>query len=236
MLKKAMILGIFCAVTAMPGWADGLYAGFGVGRDTADFGVKHTITKTDTFFDTSISKTDTENAAGNGYLGSIFAGYGVSFNKFYLAGELGVQTSSLEYNNSLTNSYGNTQKTTISIDYNLSASILPGYKVSDNTLIYGRVGYVYGDFDINNKFIDTNGNSFTTWDKGRGLNGIRYGVGIQTKTYKKLDLRLEYNHIVYQDFNTSSSYRSGWFETTTNTLRISPSTDQVELAAVYNFG
>lgn len=235
MLKKTLMLSMLLAAVSSPSWADGFYAGVGVGRDAGEFGTKFTTTETDTFYNISTTQTASDNNAGTGYLGSVFAGYGMSFNRFYLAGELGVQASSLEYENSATDGFGDNVKNSYSINHNASLSVLPGYKITDNALIYGRLGYVHGNFDMKSSLTDFNGNTISA-DKNVGLDGIRYGLGIQNNFNKNFGLRLEYNHITYADYKLSSTYQSGLFETTTNTLKISPSTDQVELAAIYNFG
>lgn len=99
----------------------------------------------------------------------LFTGYNIPMSeKAYLAGEL-------------------------SIDYFLGLSLLPGWMLTDTTMIYGRVGSASAQ--VKNK---------TTGDK-RFLTGIRVGLGLQRSLTKQLSIRGEYDYSSFPKFAGSTS-------------------------------
>jgi len=133
---------------------------------------------------------------------NVFAGYGAIVSPgLYLAGELNADITSA--NLSDTDFF----KTT----YGLGASVIPGLMLSDNTMLYGRLGLVRAKFRTPNSL----------------ENGGQLGVGLQTRVTQNLDLRGEYIYTKYSSF----SYRVDGVKINIS----SPTADQFNLALVYKF-
>lgn len=130
---------------------------------------------------------NTSTNAGNGNAGAfrgvpakVFAGYGGPITQsIYLGVEFGgvAGTSQLSNKNNMRTSYG------------VSASVLPGIMLSDQTLAYLRAGVVRSRF--------SNVNNMTT--------GGEFGVGIQTNLMQDVDLRGEYDYTAYRTVSGISS-------------------------------
>lgn len=117
-----------------------------------------------------------------GPIGTVFGGYGTrleQIKRLYIGGELG-----------LSGGY----YTQYNFTYRATASFIPGVMITDNTMIYGRVGIATGftNYIVNNnnekRFVSTNSNAV-------------YGLGIQTKLSDKWDLRGEYT--------STTNYKTG---------------------------
>jgi outer membrane autotransporter protein len=233
MLKKIFAIG-FASLLLLPAacFADGFYAGAGVGYDAAKFNTNLNATVDGTI----VSIPGTGNFSGNGVLGSMFAGYGWSFNNFYVGTELDLAISSLNSTNKQPNLpadgdaiLNRTDKD--SIDKNISISVLPGYKLTSNTMVYGRLAYVRAHMDSD---IETtqNSNPPTVISGSNGLNGIRYGVGLETDITKNIGLRAEYNHTNYQTVSISTTLAGPIYVK----ANVQPSTNEGEISAFYRFG
>src|SRR4051812_48076598 len=93
MLKKITFLISALMFLPINGYASGFYVGAGIGRDTADFN-QQIVT-------TAPPLTASNHANGSGVLSEVFAGYGWTYNAFYLAGELDGSISSIKNTNSV---------------------------------------------------------------------------------------------------------------------------------------
>lgn len=226
MFKRLILLS--AAVLALAptiSMANGFYLGAGAGRDTA-------------FFDSNLTSMigpatlfASDDFSGTGYLGTLFGGYGWSYNNFYLGSELDYSVSSLKFHNSAI-AANDTFRNDYKIDRNYGISFIPGIKLSKETTLYGRVGYERGAIDT--KSVTTGGdvglsllNTGNQW-----LNGVRYGIGVQTALNCNFDMRLEYDHVHYQKFSSSSALPN---KLISNSISISPDTDRVELELIYKF-
>lgn len=202
-------------------WAPGFYVGAGLGVDTADF--RHKTFPQRRFDFSVINKTQ---LASQGLLGTIFGGYGWNCGAFYLGGELNGNASTAHVSMSNHELIHHTlSKTAIKINRSWGVSALPGLLLPENTLIYVRVGYADGSFDIN-----TSDSSLA--NANMMLNGLRTGVGIEKIIYKNVAIRFEYSHISYQDYNAVVIEPFG------NVIKksvISPVTNQFEIDFDYRF-
>lgn len=100
-----------------------------------------------------------------GAIGKLFGGYGSTFgiNKnIYLGGELNIDLAHYPHDRGAT--------------YGLGASFLPGYMVTKETMIYGRIGI---EADRRTSSTITNF-------------GSQLGLGVQTSLTKSWDIRGEY--------------------------------------------
>jgi len=203
-----------------PAWGT-LYLGIGAGVDTADYRQRAVITNEDA------KAINEAYFAAQGGMASIFLGYGrYYYQRFYLAGELSGSLSDAFFRGfNVELRKGAQSHTLYQIDHNWGVSLLPGYLVTDSTLLYGRAGYSDGRFII--RTTDISLASGTTW-----LNGFRAGVGIEKFITPKFAIRLEYNHIVYA-MRTDTTIDP--LSNTTKTTVVTPNTNQFEFDVDYHF-
>ncbi len=167
---------------------DGPYIGaqIGFGKTSADSNYEPG-TSGNTAFSSSNSMS--------GLNGGIFAGYGkIIKDKFWLGGELSYSRSSADYNAS-----NSGVAITLEQSQTFEASIRPGYLVQDDTLLYGRLGFVKTKFDAT----ATDGtNSFSGSET---LNGFRLGLGAEKIVKDNISLRLDGSYTNYEDYSVSDA-------------------------------
>jgi len=230
MLKRIIYAGLISLSLVSASYANDFYIGAGIGHQTATIDKKLSITTPDNSY--RYYKHDHQPSTGT--LGNIFTGYEWNFDRFYLATELNASLSSLKYHGYFTETedgINNTSEATYTLRNSYGLSLLPGYQVSDNVLLYGRIGYVKGNF----KYAEYKTN---TGEGERGvtehewLNGIRYGLGINTSLSKNIALRLEYDQTRYGTYKDSTfPMPSGQFRQ----IDLTPFVNQAELDLVYKF-
>lgn len=242
MLKKTIILGATLAVVSLPSWASGFYAGAGVGRDSVNFNTA--TTNIWTFTPEVVSRATSDDGA-SGFLGSLFAGYRWDItDKFSLAGELNVEGSTAEHTDRGSASDGVVfAKDKYSLDRGVGLSILPGFKIASKTRLYGRLGYVRSNLNIDTLIPDADtsidrANNYTSYSASKALNGVRYGLGIETEVTHNVGLRLDYSRTNYQSYSFSKTSNSALYSNLakTTSLRVTPNSDQIELGVDYYFG
>lgn len=153
MIKKIILSCFMCSVVSGVAFADGKsYVGGSLGVTNLGY---------------------TQYKGGKitaGPIGKLFGGYGYTFgenHKFYLGGELNLDLARY------TNTHSNT-------NYALGASFIPGIMLTNNTMVYARLGVQA------NRFNDS-GNSIQF--------GNQLGFGLQTKISKNWDVRAEYINV-----------------------------------------
>jgi opacity protein-like surface antigen len=107
-----------------------------------------------------------------GAIGKIFGGTGNTFGinrKLYLGGEVNLDLASYPNNNISSN-----------LNYAVGASAIPGVMVTNNTMVYGRVGVQANKYNHG-------GNSTHI--------GNQLGLGVQTKVKTNWDARVEYINV-----------------------------------------
>ena len=127
-------------------------------------------------------------AVYGGVVGTLSAGYGHIWNRFYLAGEF-FGGDSTQVRNSINN-----QSNMLS-GWSIGGDLIPGYLINDHVLGYLRLGGVSTQFNA----ADTNQGAW------------RLGVGGQTNLYKNLDIRGEYVFSQYQTIQTMGTPYSNQF-------------------------
>jgi outer membrane immunogenic protein len=189
---------------------DGFYIGGQIGYDS----YRTRVTKSGALE----AYTATLNPIMNptGFVGGLFAGYGMYWSNFYYLGAEALfngsgATASQTY--SFT-SPGATRSvyTTTSTGASWGVSLLPGVKVNESTLTYIRLGY--NQARIRGKSIYTStavggGTAYGNTNSWQG--GFNYGLGIETAVYPNVSVRTEYSHTNYNTFsdNNGTSYAPG---------------------------
>lgn len=199
-----------------------IYAGADLGSDTIDFKQHaHFIVPT------HLDGTDKTHLSGTGIFGSLFAGYAITRHTFYLASEINANLSSATYKSSNVETYhSNVSKTYYKMNNAFGISILPGYLLSDTTLLYTRAGYSNAQFKIT-------GNDASLGNSNHRKNGFRYGLGIKQALSQRVALRMDYSRINY------NSTRLATLDTLSNFAKntsITPRQQLIELGVVINFG
>lgn len=148
-------------VAATPAMASGGYVGVGVTHDNI------------------ASSADSEGLGINGLGGTVFAGYNFDLSSKTYAG--------FEANFDLASAKVGDDSDAIEADHAFGASALLGFRPSDATAVYGRVGYQRA-----RSTVVVDGDEFSG-----SADGLRLGLGVKTDLTEKLALRVEYNHTHY---------------------------------------
>ena len=114
----------------------------------------------------------------DGIAGKVFGGRGKTVgekNKIYLGGELNFDLTS-------------------NLDFGVGASFIPGYMLSETTMLYGRVG--------------VQANKFNNYGQSLHL-GSQVGFGAQTVISKNLDLRAEYTSLSTENYKSKDQVAVG---------------------------
>lgn len=224
MMKKALLSILALAPTCCLAWSwsCGPYVGAGLGIDTADFRETAQISQSPRNFDV----TNKTQLAAQGALGDIFAGYGIHNSLFYVAAELNFSASTAKSHISNVEAvHGTSAATTIRINHNWGIGILPGVLLPQNTILYGRLGYVRGRLHVHTSDV-----SLASTHCSRA--GARIGVGLEKYICRNFSLRAEYSHIGYRH-RTGRTFDANSAVTKTATLY--PDTNQFELGLSYWF-
>lgn len=225
MLKK---MGLMAALlgSSMPSCAmDGFYVGLGVGPEYANFSKKASFQRPPN------NVTEKIHLSGTGVVGSVFAGYERCFAlcdcsdpTLSLAAELNYDASTLQYkesNNEYTNQNFNFER--YKLGRSIGISLLPGYMISECTVLYARVGYVNRDLNV----ITT---EVTLPSLNKNRPGFRYGIGIKQFVCNNFAVRLDYSQSQYKKVHIF-----GVDNRATKFTSIAPYASKFELALVYNF-
>lgn len=224
-IKSFIGFSLFISLMCSNSYANSFYIGADIGPEMVNFDKKLTIV------DNATKNTDyykEDNLSGRGFNGDVFAGYSYHYNRFYLGGELNASLSTLKYKGFyIDNTQNQISEGDFTLDKSYGISILPGYQLTNNALVYGRLGYARGNFKYSEYKDNVNGVTERSW-----LNGYRYGAGIATSLTDQLGLRLEYNHLSYQRF-TNNNFPG--FPGKVRTISLKPEIDSFELGLVYRF-
>jgi len=166
---------------------DGLYVGGGVALNKMTVGVTSKYSEYyygDTFneVESDISGDDDHDLGFN-----LNVGYGMSFGRFNVAIEAAYTSSygeSKPYSYSW-NDYSESMKAELT--GGKSVSILPGFKISENTLVFGRIGYVEAEGELSwTDSIDG------TLKGSKDFSGTIWGIGVKHAITSNLVAVLEY--------------------------------------------
>lgn len=159
----------------------------------------------------------------SGFNGGAFAGYGQTFNQFYLGAELNIDGSGIN-SKKTTNGETDTQKH----EYGGGADVHAGFLPTTSTLVYGILGGAYGKFN------------FSAVDPGLGVSassnkwlaGMRAGLGAETILTPNTIARMDWVYTHYQQA-TSSVVVNGVGNI--GTIKVSPITNVFHLGIAYSF-
>lgn len=165
------------------GFYAGLQGGFGalISQNAGDRNNGHTL--------------DAQRA-GTGAGGGIFGGYGLTQGPIYLGVEGNADVSNTDWN---IERDPTGRIYSVAQDYTLGASLLAGYVVNGNTLIYGRVGAA--DTRFQTKYHDEGGVNYVT--PATTKLGLRLGGGVTTPVSSNAYLRFDYTWTRYGTYRVN---------------------------------
>ncbi len=157
MLKKLVAASIFTIMSSTIAYAGSFYMGPSV----------------------MLNYLSAKNSSYNSLSPRLSAGYGgIVANNFYLAGELTATPGSVDLKNGYT--HGTDQNTKVTHTYGLS--VIPGIKLNDTAMVYGRVGAVKSYFS----------------SQAKTVTGGQAGIGVETSVSPTWNLRSEYIYTAYR--------------------------------------
>ncbi len=132
--------------------------------------------------------------------GSLFVGYTLPWEKYYLSGQMGVSVFDDEFELSA----GSSQFTN-TLNHAFSLDLMPGFYLYKKLSVFAKVGLVYGDFD----FVKSSPTS-TTYDSSEYLLGGTLGVGLACDITPRVTVKLGYEQTWYEDteINATQGTRS----------------------------
>ncbi len=208
MFKKLALFGAAaCFAFSAAASANGLYAGLGVGYMTNRINSNFAGTNPTT----GLATTASADFNGDGANGTIFLGYGLCLSdSFWLGLEVNGELSGARHtrNTATTAAVGGVNFTLAeSYQHKLrggwGVSVRPGWFTSDQTKVYGVLGYQRAKVRDTLTVSATNGatgaiatatGTVNSWDSG-----FRYGGGIETNLTNQLSLRAEFTQTRYKN-------------------------------------
>ncbi len=167
---------------------DGIYAGAGLGYDA--YRIKQNLSVMDV---TGVLDQSNSNLSAKGTVGNLFLGYGQYYDWFYIAGEIFGN-----YSDADTSFSQLSYQSDFDVRTSYGASILPGIRLSQAALVYGRIGYTRSYFSAKENMPGAFQLNTTDWG-----NGIHYGIGIEAALYRNWSLRGDYTYTYYGSFSSS---------------------------------
>lgn len=147
-----------------------------------------------------VQSTASRNHVGQGAIGGIFAGYGRYFSKLYLGGELFINGYTGKDKSSASQTQGGVNVTNASdrkINNSFGLDALPGIKLNDNVLLYGRLGFARGNFSSNLTRSTSVTGSLPPVSSSTNLHGLDTGIGVETAVTDHVSMRTEFKHTHY---------------------------------------
>ncbi len=143
---------------------------------------------------------------------ALVAGYSKTYNRYYLAGELG-----LNINPSGDSASDGGNRIKAYEEHSIRLSILPGFRLTPRLLTYARLGLGRGKYEAQS----TNTASTSLMDDEPKVKEAYLGAGAQYAITSRWGVRLEGTHVAGQDTDTN------------NGGSISPSTNEGWLGFIY---
>ena len=152
-----------------------------------------------------ISSSGTLSAAGGN--AGLFAGYGKTFGNLYLGAEAEGDVADSEEKTRIT-SGGSVIFSDTRHKYDYGASLRAGFMPTETTLLYGRIGGIWSEFD--SKAVSNNVN----------LAGLRLGLGSEVAIAQNITARLDWVYTVYDSSTYTDVNQIAVDKPTSNTFRV----------------
>lgn len=224
------------ATTAAATQSGGFYLGAGFGRQTAESSVAMQTANFLTANPTDSINRNFDWAADNVDV-HLLAGYQFIFaDKFTLAAEVfgAISTFSGDYSQTPTINYtgvGNVPSgnATFRLTGSVGVSVLPGYQITPDTILFSRIGWVNGYFKLNDSL--NNGGSVFFGNQaisiGTNKSGLELGLGMDTLISQDFSIRGEYDWEHFQTISVNGAANQH--------LTLKPNINNFDLSFIYHF-
>lgn len=247
MMKKTLLVSVMAMMASSAAFANGFYAGAGVGA--MDFNNKETASGTFTRNGTlpiSGGGTATNNAGSVGLNTELLAGYAWSFpNKLFVGLEAFGNYTTAKINGS-----GDTDVAIASagisgegtaemkINYVYGVRVLPGFQVTPETVAYGILGYARANTRVTSSNTITSaalGSSSDSNSDYYNFNGVQLGLGSMTEVAKNVSIRGDVIYTGYKSRTQEGSVTDA-NGTASGSVKMEMSTLEGNVGLVYKFG
>ncbi|MBU1396456.1 MAG: outer membrane beta-barrel protein, partial [Gammaproteobacteria bacterium] len=169
----------------------GLYLGASLGHGTLGTEL------TGTHYDQSVGPYGfTGDFANSGFTGGVFAGYGHTFNQFYVGLELDAEASNFDWYHDRETGGGGGRNFAVEKRGSYGAGLRVGHVLDNGGLLYGRIGRVRTRFNT----IYEKGAGTGSWiDRSDKLDGTRIGLGAEIPATENAFVRMDYSYTRYND-------------------------------------
>jgi opacity protein-like surface antigen len=127
--------------------------------------------------------------------GSLFMGYTLPWEQYYLSGQMGLNVFDTKFELTA----GSSQFTN-SLNHAFSMDLIPGFYFYKQLSVFAKLGIIYGDFD----FIKSSPTS-TTYDVSEYLLGGTLGVGLAYDITPRITIKLGYEQTWYEDIDINAT-------------------------------
>lgn len=227
----------------------GMYFGLGVGAIGLDDQMTTTGTTDLTVLSHSQSSTTTMNGGDIGVNGTAIIGYSWKTpNRFFMGAEIfgDYMNPSASKTTTNTNTQGSdtgtlTDEPSMDLKYVYGARALPGYQATQDTVIYGIVGYARAHTTTDLTVTGTGttpsatGSETTSASDSFNLNGYQLGVGSMIEVSSHLALRGDLIYTGYDSATLRTGTKSDANGSVSGTVESQPSTLEADVALVLTF-
>lgn len=198
-------------------FADGLYAGLGVGSQSLDFRTEVTGVT-----------SQIENFGQSNVLGDVFVGYNHDFNSWF---NLGLEVFYTFYDINTTLAASNSLASSVyKTNYNYGIKLMPAVNVGQNARLFVDVGATSGNFQYNSSAFARRFGSPSRYTTK--LTGLVLGAGTDVAITPRLSIRGEYQNISYNRWNISTPLIRGLSVNTS----FQNTENQFIASLIYHFG
>lgn len=169
-----------------------------------------------------------------GWVGGGMVGYGLYLDQWYLGAEIFGNGSGAEgsANMAFTDHDGADSMTAeqeVEVTANYGIDFMPGYKINNHTLVYGRLGYNWArvkvEDDVTIHGVEVAGGDD---DETSTVGGFHWGVGMESMVYENFSLRAEYTYTKFRHLDSDDDDSGSETEFT-------PADNQFMVGLLYHF-
>jgi len=233
---------------------NGFYVGAGVGVVHPTYETLSDTTTLDVPFFSSGHVLDqlwySARHTTNHVIGNLFAGYGMTWNSFYLGGEVSINLGSTKAGtNTFTRGGGPPLVNEVLINevtvklrsFEADLDAMPGFLLTPHTLLFARIGAAFNKLKLNSNSF---GEDFATSPGVAGVNlannkstvGVRAGLGLQEQFSDNFSIRADYIYTYYGRISVAggTDFSGSTNDSLFNTTTVKASKQVVMLSLVYH--
>jgi len=256
MFNKALIASAVLAASTSLAFANGgvyqaphhqhnIYVGVGVSRDFVHYDTHQTASRWDESTGKIIRPLSRHWAdfGDDGWNGQIFVGIGWTFQDHWYAGfEAFGSISDQKAEGTWTefdferSGFPSTVSKKFELEHSYGISFIPGVKISDSTMLYGRIGWVRSEFDIRDTFafpaFPVLNTAIRTEDSE---NALQLGIGLETMVTNNVSARIEYTWAEYDKLHGGAKSGALQGNFVCRNVSVEPTVNEARLDVIYHF-